>query len=245
VNLEEQLRDLMEYHPSTGTSISAEQVIRRVRRDRTRRAAIGACAAVLALGVGTVTVVDQGSAGHGVSATRQPTHSTTREHSPVLEVALNQQVTLTAGIHVWLTGQGFCTQTTSAFDGLPAATPQPAFCPQFALPGTTAKPGPQFIEPAGEADRALKRWFTFGVYTGPSIPDKITVTYYGAQTTATIVTSSALPGKFGYYVVLPYVQVRATATASDGRPIPSGVGTNESATAYDANGQVIADTIYP
>jgi hypothetical protein len=71
------------------------------------------------------------------------------------------------------------------------------------------------------------------------------VNYYGAQNTATIVTSSALPGKFGFYVVLPYVQVGPTATASDGRPIPSSVGTNEYATAYDAYGQVIADTIHP
>jgi hypothetical protein len=253
MSLEDQLRELMEYRPSTGTPLSADQLIRRFRRNRTRRNAIGAgaCAVVLALRAGTFTVVNQSPTTNDTSATRRPTLSIPQERSPVLTVAPEQQFTVTAGFKAWLTSQGVCSETGSAFDGLPEATPRPTSCAWFVTPGTLTEPGPRFTSSETTVDgKTGQRWLLIGAYMGSTIPAAITVTFDHSQTTytalATIVTSDSLPGNYGFYAVLPYVQVfpSATATASAGQSAPSAPEPNANYTAYDAKGQVITTTAF-
>jgi len=252
MSLEEQLRELMEYRPSTGTTLSAEQLIRRFRRNRTRRTTIGAgaCAVVLALGAGTFTVVNQSSTTHDPSAKRQPTSSIPHERSPVLAVASEQQFTVTAGFQAWLTGQGLCSGTDSAFDGLPEATPRPTDCLWFATPGPLTSSGPQFASTETTVDgKTGQRLVVLGVYMGSAVPAAISVTYNHSQTTyitlAMIVTSDSLPDKFGFYTVLPYARTEVTTSASGVPATPSADGPIVYYTAYDANGIVLATTYHP
>ncbi len=251
LSLEAHLRDLLEYRPSSaaGSSISAEQVIRRFRRHRTRRTAIGACAATLALGVGTFTVVNQSSANIGPPTALRTTPPTPDRLSHVLDVPLEQQFTMTTGFQASLTSRGLCWQTTSAFDGLPQATPRPANCAEFAVPGSTSTASAQFTEIEGTFDGTThQRWVTLGTYKGWTTPAQITVVAINIQTKtssrydATIVSNESLPGEVGFYAVLPYAEVKAI-TASHDPGKPPEVSTI-AYTAFDANARNLGTVYY-